>query len=56
MLKMAPRQEQVDALFGNEFPVSDKSQRLVPEDELGLRGIDVTAPVVVRQPSSSWTG
>jgi hypothetical protein len=36
-----PRQEQVDALLGDELAVSKKSQDLVPEDELGLVGIDI---------------
>ena len=36
-----PRQEQVDALLGDELAVSEKSQDLVPEDELGLVGIDI---------------
>jgi hypothetical protein len=38
---MAPGQEQVDALLGDELPVSEKAQHLVTEDELGLMGIDV---------------
>ena len=38
---MAPGQEQVDALLGDELPVSEKTQHLVTEDELGLMGIDV---------------
>ena len=38
---MAPGQEQVDALLGDELPVSEKAQHLVTEDALGPMGIDV---------------
>ena len=36
-----PRKEQVDALFGNEVQVSEKSQKFMPKDKLGFVGIDV---------------
>jgi len=39
--RIPPGQEQVDALLGDEVAVSEKSQNLVPEDELGLIGVDV---------------
>ena len=39
--RIPPRQEQVDALLGDELAVSEKSQNFVPKDELGLMGIDV---------------
>jgi len=38
---MAPVQEQVDALLGDELPVSEKAQHLVAEEKLGPMGIDV---------------
>ena len=37
---MPPREEQVDSLLGDEISISEPSQNLVPEDELGLMGID----------------
>ena len=38
---MSPRQKQVDALFGDEVPVSEQSQKLMTKDELGFVGIDI---------------
>ena len=39
--RIPPGQEKVDALLGDELAVSKKSEDLVPEDELGLIGVDV---------------
>jgi len=38
---MSTRQKQVDAVLRNEAPVSEKSEELVTEQELGLMGIDI---------------
>ena len=50
-----PRKEQVDALFGNEVPVSEKSQKFMPKDKLGFVCIDVRdgMPVSVREENST---
>lgn len=39
--RMAPGQEQVDALLGDELAVSKKSKQLVAEKKLGLVGIEI---------------
>ena len=38
---MAPRQEQVNALFSHEATVPEKTEELVPEEELGAMSIDI---------------
>ena len=50
-LAEAPGQEKLDALMGDEVAVSKKCQNLVPEDELGLIGVDVRdgMPRLVRE-------
>ncbi len=52
---MLPRQEQVDAVFRNEVPVSLKSEKLVAKDKLGFVGIDVRdgMPLSVREENST---
>ena len=39
--RIPPRQEQVDALLGDELAVSEECQNFVPKDEFGLMRIDV---------------
>ncbi len=48
---MSPRQKQVDALFGDEVPISEKSQKLVTKEALGFVGIDIGdgMPLPVRE-------
>jgi hypothetical protein len=50
--RIPPRQEQVDALLGDDLAVSEKSQDLVAEDE--LKGVDIgdrlPRPVVEENP------
>ena len=48
---MLPRKEQVDALFGNEVPVSEKSEKLMAKSKLGFVCIDVRdgMPLSVRE-------
>ena len=48
---MAPRKQQVDALFGDEVPVSEQSQKLMTKDQLGFVGVDIGdgMPLAVRE-------
>jgi len=52
---MLPREEQVDALFGNEVPVSEKSEKLMAKSKLGFVGIDVRdgMPLSVREENAT---
>ena len=53
--RMAPRKQQVDALFGDEVPVSEQSQKLMTKDELGFVGIEgdgMALPVCEEDPTS----
>jgi hypothetical protein len=49
--RMAPRKQQVDALFGDEVPVSKQSQKLMAKDQLGFVGVDIGdgKPLPVRE-------
>ncbi len=52
---MSPRQEQVDALLGNQTTFSEKAEELLTEKELGLMRIDVgnRKPLAVGFPNAS---
>ena len=39
--RMAPRKQQVDALFGDEVEVSEQSEELMTKGQLGFVGIDI---------------
>ncbi len=39
--RIPPGEEKVDALLGDESVVSKKSEDVVPEEELGLVGVDI---------------
>jgi len=49
--RMAPRKQQVDALFGDEVPVSEQSEELMTKGQLGFVGIDIGdgMPLPVRE-------
>jgi len=49
--RMSPRKQQVDALFGDEVPVSKQSQKLMTKDQLGFVGVDIGdgKPLPVRE-------
>ncbi len=49
--RMAPRKQQVDALFGDEVPVSEQSQKLMTKGQLGFVGVDIRdgKPLPVRE-------
>ena len=49
--RMSPRKQQVDALFGDEVPVSKQSQNLMTKDQLGFVGVDIGdgEPLPVRE-------
>ncbi len=38
---MAPRKQQVDALFGDEVPVSEQCEDLMTKEELCFVGVDI---------------
>ncbi len=46
-----PREEQVDAFFGHEVPVSEKTEKLMAKGKFGFVGIDVRdgMPLSVRE-------
>ena len=49
--RMAPRKQQVDALFGDEVKVSEQSEELMTKGQLGFVGIDIGdgMPLPVRE-------
>lgn len=38
--RIPPGQEKIDAVLGDEFAVSKKSDDVLPEEELGLVGVE----------------
>jgi len=49
--RMSPRQKQVDALFGDEVPVSEQCEDLMTKEELCFVGVDIGdgMPLPVRE-------